>query len=172
MTIIPDFFDRYHLPDGEYVCTMQEVEERFLFSKVREQRWKDFRKMLDRMWDLGLEPKTILINGSFVTGRKEPGDVDFAALIPENTVREALKNAKDEHDKGGIVLFNNQKNQSALRDLFGAHLLVAENELALKMWSNLFRRGKNGKLREPNPEKDPEWVKTPDAKGILKVELK
>lgn len=40
----------------------------------------------------------------------------------------------------------------------------------LQIWSDFFRKGKNGKLREPDPEKDPSWVKRPCEKGVLRVE--
>ncbi|QUG41325.1 hypothetical protein KD050_18930 [Psychrobacillus sp. INOP01] len=166
---IPDFIDRYHLPDGDHECTMEEIEEKFLFSETRERKWKQFSAMLYRMSELGLKPKKVLINGSFVTGRENPGDVDFAALIPPETVISALENAEDDHDLSGIELFMGRNNQLALRNLFGAHLLIADSEEMLSGWSTFFRKGQNGILREPDPEKDPEWVVRPDVKGILKV---
>lgn len=96
MSGIPNFANEYYLPDGEYKCTIEEIEERFLFSETRQQRWNNFKLMLDRMIELGLKPESLIINGSFVTKREEPGDVDFAALISPETVRDALKSAKDE----------------------------------------------------------------------------
>lgn len=166
---IPDFFDKYHLPGGIYECTMKEIEDEFLFSKTRDKKWKQFNSMLFRMRELGIKPKKLLINGSFVTKRENPRDVDFAALIPPETIIEALKNAEDDHDMNGIRLFMGQENQMALRDLFGAHLLVADNEEMLEQWSKVFIKGQFGKLREPDPEKDPEWVRRPDQKGILQI---
>ncbi|WP_391119410.1 DUF6932 family protein [Psychrobacillus sp. L3] len=168
---IPDFIDKYHLPDGDHECTMEEIEGKFLFSEIRETKWRQFKSMLIRMGELGIKPKKVLINGSFVTGREEPGDVDFAALIPPETVLEALENAEDDHDKSGIELFMGEQNQLALRNLFGAHLLIADTEEAFSYWSSVFRRGLSGKLREPDPLKDPDWVLRPDFKGILKVTL-
>src|SRR5699024_167454 len=131
---IPRFCDRYHLPAGEYTCTI--VEEVFLFSEKRKRKWANFKNMFDRMLELGLKPSVILINGSFVTGRKKPGDVDFAALIPPRVVKDAIKRAENEEDKIGISLFINDNNQGALRAVFGAHLLVADNMEMLSFWSD------------------------------------
>ncbi|ETT31671.1 hypothetical protein C161_26940 [Paenibacillus sp. FSL R5-192] len=171
MMSIPDFFDNYHLPDGVHECTIEEIEQRFLFSSKRIEQWKLFKQMLNRLIGLGLKPSAILIDGSFVTGRLEPGDVDFAALIPPETVLEAMRTI-DDHDKAGIQLFMNPENQLALRNLFGAHLLLADNEYTLDLWADFFRTGgQNGKLRERDEERDPEWVIVPSAKGILKVYL-
>lgn len=168
---IPEFIDCYHLPPEIIECTFEEIEEKFLFSPKREEKWECFKRMLDRMISLGLKPEKILINGSFVTGRSEPGDVDFAALILPETIKEALAKAEDSHDREGILRFLKSKNQEMLRDLFGAHLLVADSEPVLTAWANTFMKGLNGKLREPNPKKDPEWVTRPEIKGILSVSL-
>lgn len=171
MSEIPDFASEYYLPDGEYKCTFEEIEEKFLFSETREHRWGNFKTMLDRMIELGLKPKSLIINGSFVTKREEPGDVDFAALISPEVVRVALKSAKDDHDRNGIKLFLTERNQNVLRDLFGAHLLLADGEEMLELWSDFFRKGQDGELREPDPDKDPAWVIRPESKGILRVDL-
>src|SRR4051794_32190920 len=125
---IPDFFDDYHLPNGIHECTFEEIEEKLLFTDSRARKWSQFNSMLNRMRELGIRPKKVLINGSFVTKREKPGDVDFAAFIPPDIISEALENAEDEHDISGIELFMGHQNQLALRNLFGAHLLIADSE--------------------------------------------
>jgi hypothetical protein len=166
---IPAFIDDYHLPPGEHYCTMNEIEDVFLNSQIRGKRWQDFIMMLKRLCELKVIPDSLLINGSFVTGRKEPGDVDFAVLIPPDTIQEALS-SDDEHDVEGVKLFLTPENQGALRNIFGAHLLIAFDENSLGLWSSLFRKGQDGQLREPDSEKDPAWVSTPPEKGILRIE--
>lgn len=169
MSKIPVFIDDYHLPPGEHSCSMSDISEVFLDTDVRIKRWNDFITMLKRLCDLKLTPEILLINGSFVTGRKEPGDVDFAVLIPPEIVRDALT-VKDEHDVDGVKVFLEPRNQSALRNIFGAHLLIANDSITLEGWSRLFRKGQYGRLREPDPTKDPDWVTRPSEKGIIKVE--
>lgn len=169
---IPEFIDNYHLPPEIIECTLEEVEEKFAkLNPIRRRKWAQCKGVLDRLIDLGLKPEKILINGSFVTGREEPGDVDFAALILPDTVRTAFRNATDEHDKEGIKLFTKRDNVINIRNLFGAHLLIADSEANLDGYSKLFMKGMNGKLREPDPEKDPDWVIRPEVKGILKVHI-
>lgn len=171
MPAIPNFVDQYHLENDEHICTFKDIEDKLLFSKTRERKWNDFMNLYNRMCSLGLKPNTLLIDGSFVTGRQEPGDVDCAALITPDTVRHAIQTSPDDHDKNGIRTFMNENKAEEIRDTWGAHLLVADNEKSLKAWSKFFRRGLHGKLREPDPIKDPPWVKRPKAKGILRVEL-
>lgn len=167
---IPDFIDDYHLPPGEHTATLEEVEERFSKSSdMRKQVWKSFKLLLDRLEQLDIYPEKMLIDGSFVTGREEPEDVDFAALILPEKVNQAISTL-NEHDKSGISMLLNDANQLAIRDLFGTHLLIAFNQVTLDGWSYLFRKGQNGSLRDPDPKRDPQWVKKPQEKGIIKVE--
>lgn len=170
LSSIPEF-ERYYLPKGEHICTIEEIENRFLFSDTRKLKWKNFKALFERMLELGLKPDILIINGSFVTERESPGDVDFAVLIPPDTVRTAIKTAVDDEDAQGVSMFMDTQNMDAIRKLFGAHLLVADNEFMLEMCSKFFRQGQNGILREPDPKKDPEWVTRPQEKGILRVEM-
>ncbi len=168
---IPEFTDKYHLPDGEHICTIKEVEEKFLFSEQRKRVWILFKGLLNRLVSLGLCPEIILINGSFVTGRNNPGDVDIAALIPPEKAKKALKSLTDNHDKEAIFMIFNPNFCNIIRNLFGAHILLSPDEKSLEIYSNFFRKGLDGKLREPDPDRDPSWVKRPKSKGILKVYL-
>jgi len=167
---IPAFIDNYHLPDGEHECTIQEIEQVFLFSEKRHVVWNYFKNMIDRLTQLGIKPEYVYINGSFVTGREEPGDVDFAALIKPGPMARALKNA-DEHDKQAIQRFFDPQHAEVIRDLMGGHLLIARDNATMRQWSDFFRKGKGGSLREPDPNRDPSWVVKPRSKGILKVVL-
>ncbi|MCA1295404.1 hypothetical protein LBW89_20565 [Paenibacillus sp. alder61] len=168
---IPEFCDGYHLPEGIHECTIKDIEHAFLFTEKRKKLWRMFKGLINRLIDVGLTPKAILIDGSFVTGRKEPGDVDFAAYIPPEVVSEAFTTL-DEHDKQAITLFLNPNNQLAIRNMFGAHLLLADSEDMLNQWAYFFcTGGSKGKLRDKDPERDPDWVIVPRSKGILKVYL-
>lgn len=167
---IPNFIDNYHLPPEIIECTFEEVEEKFAsINPTRKRKWEQCKGLLGRLIDLGLKPEKILINGSFVTGREQPGDVDFAALILPDTVRAASANVSDQHDLEAIKQFKKKSNESNIRNMFGAHLLIADSEANLDGYANLFMKGMNGKLREPDPKKDPEWVIRPEVKGILKI---
>lgn len=169
MSPIPEFFDRYHLPDGEHECTIEEIENRFLSTDARKVVWQRFQMLIQRIIDLKLVPDILLIDGSFVTGREEPGDVDSAVLLTQDVITNALA-AADPHDKDGIMLLLDPTNERAIRGLFGAHFFVFPDTDGLDIASNLFRNGGNfGSLRDPDPNRDPSWVIKPPAKGILKV---
>lgn len=175
---IPEFADRFHLPPGEHLCDIDEVETRFGCSNdCRRMLWRGFRACLDFMREIGLEPRVILIDGSFVTGRDEPGDVDAVALIPYETIRKAMSNANEEMKQaihvfasagiGSIIC------QRAIKNSFGAHVLLAVDDSQLGAWSSFFRVGGSDGLRPPDPNRDPEWVEPPgeEGKGILRVNM-
>lgn len=169
MSPIPEFFDNYHLPCGEHKCTINEIEQRFLTTYRREVVWQYFDNSLSCLMSLGLFPDILLINGSFVTGRSEPNDVDSALLIKPCVAYLALM-TPDQHDKDAICLFLDPQNERAIRVFFGAHILIFPDETGLELASKLFQYGKGGQLREPDPLRDPPWVKKPHSKGILRVE--
>lgn len=163
---IPDFIDDYFLPSGVYECGLDEAEERFAYNEIRREKWKQFLRLMDRLIELKLKPNAILIDGSFVTRRDAPGDVDFVAYIPLETARSALQ-APDQHDKNGINILLNKTNQLAIRDMLGVHLLLAATEEAFNSWETFFQQ-----VRDPDPNRDPNWVKKPIKKGIIKIVFK
>lgn len=173
MSPIPDFIDNYHLPAGEHECTFDEIEQKFVNNSQRQKVWADFKRLYDRFSSLGLTPKSLIVDGSFVTRRELPGDVDFGALILPSVVKKALDDMNDSHDKAAIKMFSDPSCQKLIRDLFGAHMLVVPNEFGLRQISKLFRTGGDqfGKLRDRDPNRDPDWVTIPQEKGILRMNL-
>lgn len=170
---IPEFTDDYHLPPGEHVCTFNEVRARFgCAGQQRQKVWNAFARCYDRIQELRLNPELVLLDGSFVTGRPDPHDVDAALLLSMEDVRKALEVADDE-DKEAIRLFANispgMSSEGLIRCLFGAHMIFAFDEGMLATWSLFFRMGVNGRLRDPDPDRDPPWVRRPAEKGILRV---
>lgn len=167
---IPNFFDGYHLPDGEFECTIKEIENTFLTNEQRRIVWNRFFQLIERIISLGLYPEVVLINGSFVTGRKFPRDVDACVLIRPQVVVSALSAVRDPHDEEAIKMFIDYHYELIIRNLFGCHLLIVPDENGLTLLSKFFREGLNGRLRDPDPYLDPHGVVTPPRKGILKVQ--
>lgn len=168
---IPDFSDKYFLPPGEHSCTLTEIEERFGSCNAQRRKvWSAFKRLLERKVELGLRPERALIDGSFCTGRELPGDVDAAILIRPDIIMAAL-NAADHHEKRAIMLIlqgtRSSSVQNMLRDLFGAHILIADTDNTLDLWGDFFKQ-----TRALDPDKDPSWVTKPRAKGILKVDMR
>lgn len=112
---IPPFADGYYLPPGEYECSFQDIEERFLETQRRIDVWKLFKNFLERLEFLGIIPNVLLIDGSFVTGRKEPGDVDVCMLIPPEKVKLAYDNLDNEEDRECLLYILHPDSQGALR---------------------------------------------------------
>ena len=73
--MIPDFDDSGNLPPGVHDATWGEIVQRF--------GWTSRRELLDGL-KAALEPlretgcRRVFINGSFVTDKDEPGDIDIA----------------------------------------------------------------------------------------------
>ncbi|MDD2586306.1 MAG: hypothetical protein PHT79_02260 [Syntrophomonadaceae bacterium] len=167
MSLIPDFLNNdYYLPKGEYKCTIKEMEESFLFSDRRKMLWKLFKDFTYRLTTLGITPDAVLVNGSFVTKRTDPGDVDFVFLIPMDKINTALATAEDEHDETALLMIFHPDNQLPIRILYGVHFLYARNQSEFEYWSYYFQNG----VREPDPKRDPPWVKSPTGKGILYID--
>lgn len=123
--------------------------------------------MLERTHELGVELGALLVNGSFVTGRDQPADVDVACLIPPNKLRRILSQSPD----GDALLFFIKRPHDARR-ITGVHFFIAPNGTFFDKLSEAFRLGTGGKgLRPPDPDRDPAGLTVPKEKGILRVDL-
>lgn len=72
---IPALNDNGELVEGEHEATLNEVEAVYgLSSARRELLMRDLRKAADNLQQAGV--KKIWIDGSFVTGKEEPNDID------------------------------------------------------------------------------------------------
>lgn len=81
---IPPFNAKGWLPEGIYDCTVDEATTRFGTFQGNDRRprlWADFREFISEVKPTGL-PMAILINGSFVTAKPDPNDIDLILVIP------------------------------------------------------------------------------------------
>jgi hypothetical protein len=78
--MIPEFNDDGYLPPGIHMATLEEIAARFgQGSEVRRAQVQSLGWLVDLARRAGV--KRLVINGSFVTDRPEPNDVDCALLI-------------------------------------------------------------------------------------------
>jgi hypothetical protein len=78
--MIPPFIDLGYLPPGVHLASLDEIEARFgRSSEIRQVQMESIRWMVDLATRAGVQ--RIILNGSFVTDRIEPNDVDCVALI-------------------------------------------------------------------------------------------
>jgi hypothetical protein len=80
---LPPFRPDGYLPEGLYVCSEAEVLFRFGSSSRRRRR---LVLRLRRWLELGREvgAQRLLVDGSFVTAKAEPQDIDSVIFLPED----------------------------------------------------------------------------------------
>lgn len=72
--MIPPFDDSGRLPAGEHPATWEEVVDRFGWNQRRRQLLDGLGEALELLATAGC--RRVWLNGSFVTTKDEPGDVD------------------------------------------------------------------------------------------------
>src|SRR5437870_11812921 len=83
---IPDLSAKGLLPRGIHDCTLQDIRHRFGSFQGTEQRLRLFAKLeqlLEAMKQSGISV-AILIDGSFVTTKAVPNDIDLIAVLAPN----------------------------------------------------------------------------------------
>src|SRR5258708_33915774 len=80
---IPDLTADGLLPAGVFECTLPEIQGRFGSFSVTDRRCELFEKLDDYVREARLTGFVIelLIDGSFVTGKPDPGDIDLIAIL-------------------------------------------------------------------------------------------
>src|SRR5438067_4970393 len=81
---IPELSAEGLLPPGTYDCTLQEIQQRFGRFETSEQRPRLYAKLgqlVVAMKESGMF-EALLIDGSFVTAKAVPNDVDAVAVLP------------------------------------------------------------------------------------------
>lgn len=86
-SILPPFRLDGYLPEGVYVCSEAEVLFRFGSSSRRRRR---LVLRLRRWIELGRQvgARRLLVDGSFVTAKEEPHDIDSVIFLPEDFTRQ------------------------------------------------------------------------------------
>ncbi len=78
---IPDLSPEGFLPPGIHMTTWEEFEERYASSMIRRTQLKGMKRALIEFKKAGCS--RIYIDGSFVTGKKNPGDFDALYELDE-----------------------------------------------------------------------------------------
>src|SRR5712692_999098 len=91
--MIPHFNDDGYLPPGIHPATLEEIAARFgQESELRQVQMESVGRMVDLARRAGAE--RIVVNGSFVTDKLEPNDVDCVVLIGPDFPRDAAAEAE------------------------------------------------------------------------------
>jgi hypothetical protein len=91
--MIPEFNDDGYLPPGIHSATLEEVVARFgQESELRRNQMESLRWLIDLARRAGVQ--RLVVNGSFVTDKFEPNDVDCVLLIGPDFPRDAAAEAE------------------------------------------------------------------------------
>ncbi len=117
---IPPFNEQGCLPDGIHDCTLEEATGRFgafQRSDRRPKLWTRFAEFLREAKECGLL-EAVLVDGSFVTAKPEPNDIDLILVVPAG------------HDFSVDLrpIEYNVLSQRRVRRRFGLDLLVARTD--------------------------------------------
>ena len=100
--MIPAFNDDGYLPPGIHYANIDEIDARFgQDSELRQVQMQSLRWLVDLAWRAGV--LRIVVNGSFVTDKMEPNDVDCVVLIGADFPRDA---ASEEELLAGLPFIN------------------------------------------------------------------
>jgi hypothetical protein len=90
--MIPDCNDDGYLPAGIHPATLDEIAARFgRESELRQAQMESLRWLVDLARRAGV--RRIVVNGSFVTDKLEPNDVDCVLLIGPDLPHDAAAEA-------------------------------------------------------------------------------
>jgi hypothetical protein len=120
--VLPDFDEHGYLPPGIHRATFEEIAERFGWqSEIRRVQIESLGWLVELVRKAGAE--RLIINGSFVTAKLEPNDVDCLVLTVPGFA----------HDRGaeaellaGIPFLDIQMVEKGTFDIF-AHKLFSSD---------------------------------------------
>jgi len=141
---IPPFRPDGYLPEGIYVSSEAEVIFRF-GSSGRQRRRLALR--LRRWMELGRQvgARRLLVDGSFVTAKEEPDDIDTVILLPEDFPQQLEREYEPALELEEMLLTRRPE-----------ELFAAEDEKDWEEWVAFFSR-----TREPDSRR----------KGLVEIRL-
>ena len=141
---IPLFRSDGYLPEGVYVCSEAEVTFRFGSSSRRRRR---LVLRLRRWIELGrqVEAKRLLVDGSFVTAKEEPHDIDTVILLPQDFHQQLEREYEPALELEEMLLTRRPE-----------EIFAAEDEIDWEEWVDFFSR-----TREPDGRR----------KGLVEIRL-
>ena len=71
----------YIIPNGIITVTLSEFEETFCYNNRRRLIFENYNFFIEKLKDLGLTHFYQYIDGSFITNKRYPKDIDFVTFI-------------------------------------------------------------------------------------------
>lgn len=141
---LPPFRPDGYLPEGVHACSEAEVTFRFGSSSRRRRR---LVLRLRRWIELGRQvgAKRLLVDGSFVTVKEEPHDIDTVILLPEDFHQQLEQEYEPALELEEMLLTRRPE-----------EIFAAEDETDWEEWVDFFRQ-----TREPDGRR----------KGLVEIRL-
>ncbi len=159
----------YWLPPGMHPCTMEDVQAMFVYNDQRRKVWTCFEAFLHRFRDANGRLSKVILDGSFVTGREHPDDIDAFTLFNAHDMAECYQYSDNK------LLFNTLRKKDFAKVIFNIHLFFVPNQSGFEWYKNFFSKGDNGAgsvgLRPPDKDRDPPNLIVPAEKGLLELDL-
>jgi hypothetical protein len=125
---IPPFRSDGYLPEGVYLASEADVTFRFGAStKRRRQLTLRLRRWIELARDVG--GKRFLVDGSFVTAKANPDDVDAVILLPQNFEEQVLEGVNSAMELDEMLLTRRPE-----------EIFAAEDEIDWNDWIEFFSR--------------------------------
>ena len=142
--VIPPFRTDGYLPEGLHACTEPDAVFRFGGGSKRRRRLVTrMRRWLELAREVGA--LKVLIDGSFVTAKKDPHDLDAVVLLPADFGEQVERGGTAAIELEAILLTRQPE-----------ELFAAEDQLDWQEWIDFFSR-----TREPDGRR----------KGLVEIEL-
>jgi predicted nucleotidyltransferase len=83
---IPNLNEQGLLPPGIYDCSLEEIGERFGTFQSTDRRSRLYEKLQEYLTQVRTANLAIavIVNGSFVTGKADPNDIDLILVLPSS----------------------------------------------------------------------------------------
>ncbi len=134
--MIPDFAENGCLPEGVHSASVKELQERFSYFNVSDQRlrvYRGLRELLDEAGKSGIV-RRIVVAGSFVTNKSQPNDFDAVLVLDPVLVNQTLRPRE-----------YNLVSRKRARRLYGGDVLSAvDDSAALEKYLKFFQTNRAG----------------------------
>lgn len=143
-----------HLPPGIHLYTIEQIKQAFGSFQTTDQRPKLYKKLLELVEEAkGFDfMRYIVIDGSFVTDKSDPGDIDLIIVVDQDIM------SRLETEILNPFAYNLLSSRRLKRRFSFDVFVAAENSDVLSNYINFFSRIKNGN--------------SDGRKGIVRLDLK
>ena len=126
--MIPELNDEGYLPPGIHPATLPEIRERFgQKSELRSVQMESLLWLVELARRAGV--RRIVVNGSFVTDKLEPNDVDCVLLVEEGFPRD---DAAEAELLSGLPFINMEMVGQVAFDRFTERIFATDRDLVPK----------------------------------------